>query len=53
MGRRAIESLLRTFFDNSVEDAVAALLTRRDADLSDAELERLSRLIAKARQEGR
>ncbi len=53
MGRRAIDSLLRTFFDNSVERAVAALITRRDADLSDDELERLSKLIQKARREGR
>ena len=53
MGRRAIDSLLKTFFDNSVERAVAALITRRDADLSDDELERLSKLIQKARREGR
>ncbi|HTQ15319.1 MAG TPA: BlaI/MecI/CopY family transcriptional regulator [Rhizomicrobium sp.] len=53
MGKRAIDSLLRTFFDNSVERAVAALLSRKDADISDADLERLSRLIDKARKEGR
>ncbi|HXC56786.1 MAG TPA: BlaI/MecI/CopY family transcriptional regulator [Rhizomicrobium sp.] len=53
MGRRAIDSLLRTFFDNSVERAVAALITRQDADISRDELDRLSRLIAKARREGR
>ena len=53
MGKRAIDSLLKTFFDNSVERAVTALLTRKDADVSDAELERLSKLIDKARKEGR
>jgi hypothetical protein len=53
MGRRAIDSLLQTFFDNSVERAVAALITRKDADISAEELERLSRLIEKARREGR
>ena len=53
MGRRAIDSLLTTFFDNSIERAVAALLTRKDADLSADELERLSRLIEKAKREGR
>jgi len=53
MGRRAIERLLKTFFDNSVEQAVAALLTRKDADISRADLERLSRLIEKAKKEGR
>src|SRR5215475_2301464 len=30
MGKRAIDSLLKTFFDNSVERAVTALLTRKD-----------------------
>lgn len=53
MGRRAIDSLLTTFFDNSIERAVAALLTRKDADLSADELERLSQLIEKAKREGR
>ncbi|MBS0472235.1 MAG: BlaI/MecI/CopY family transcriptional regulator [Proteobacteria bacterium] len=53
MGRRAIDSLLSTFFDNSVERAVAALITRDDADISADELESLSRLIEKAKREGR
>ena len=53
MGRRAIDRLLKTFFDNSVERAVAALLTRADADISREDLERLSRLIEKAKKEGR
>jgi len=53
MGNRAIDSLLKTFFGNSVELAVTALLTRKDADVSDEELQRLSRLIDKARKEGR
>jgi predicted transcriptional regulator len=53
MGRRAIDSLLQTFFDNSVERAVTALLTRQDANIPDADLDRLARLIDKARKEGR
>jgi predicted transcriptional regulator len=53
MGRRAIDSLLKTFFDDSVERAVTALLTRKDADISRDELERLSQLIEKAKREGR
>jgi predicted transcriptional regulator len=53
MGKRAIDSLLRTFFDNSVERAVTALITRKDADMSREDLERLSKLIEKAKQEGR
>ena len=53
MGKRAIDSLLKTFFDNSVERAVTALLTRKDADVSADDLDRLSRLIEKAKREGR
>lgn len=53
MGGRAIDSLLTTFFDNSVERAVTALITRKDADMSKDDLERLSRLIDKAKREGR
>jgi predicted transcriptional regulator len=53
MGRRAIDSLLQTFFDNSVERAVTALLTRQDANIPHADLDRLARLIDKARKEGR
>lgn len=53
MGKRAVDSLLKTFFDNSVERAVSAMLTRKDADISQDELDRLSRLIEKAKREGR
>lgn len=53
MGRRAIESLLQTFFDNSVERAVSAMLTRKDANVSHEELDRLAQLIEQARREGR
>lgn len=53
MGRRALESLLRTFFDNSVERAVTSLLSREDADISREDLDRLALLIDKARTEGR
>lgn len=53
MGRRAIDSLLQTFFDDSVERAVAAMLTRKDAQIPREDLERLSKLIEKAKREGR
>lgn len=53
MGRRALDSLLKTFFDDSVEQAVAAMLTRRDADIPREDLDRLARLIDRARKEGR
>jgi predicted transcriptional regulator len=50
--RTAMRHLVRTFFDGSTEDAVAALL-QNDADMSEAELERLSQLIEGAKKEGR
>lgn len=53
MGERAINSLLKTFFDNSVERAVAAMLTRADAEISREDLDRLAQLIEKAKKEGR
>lgn len=53
MGRRALDSLLKTFFDDSVERAVAAMLTREDANIPREDLDRLARLIDKARKEGR
>src|SRR5690242_12966958 len=42
MGRRALAGLLQTFYDNSVSDAVAAMLNRDDAKLSREELDRLA-----------
>ena len=48
----ALRQMLHTFFDGSTEQAVAALLDMK-SKLSDAELDRLSRLIADARKEGR
>jgi predicted transcriptional regulator len=49
----ALRRVLQTFFDGSTEQAVAALLDLSATRLSDAELVRLSRLIADARKEGR
>ena len=51
--RTALAHLLRTFFDNSAEQAVAALLDLKGAKMSDAELERMGRLIEDAKIEGR
>jgi len=51
--KSALRQLLHTFFDGSTEQAVAALLDLSSTRLSDAELERLSQLIADARKEGR
>jgi BlaI family transcriptional regulator, penicillinase repressor len=49
----ALSHLLKTFFDNSAEQAVAALLAIKGEKMSGAELERMSKLIDKAKKEGR
>lgn len=49
----AIKRLLTTFFDNSAEKAVAALLDSSDTKISDEELDRLGKLIRKAKKENR
>ncbi|HKA18252.1 MAG TPA: BlaI/MecI/CopY family transcriptional regulator [Blastocatellia bacterium] len=49
----ALKQLVQTFFDNSTEQTVSALLDMSKSRLSDEELERLSALIDKARKEGR
>ncbi|HJU90025.1 MAG TPA: BlaI/MecI/CopY family transcriptional regulator [Gemmatimonadaceae bacterium] len=51
--RSALRHLVRTFFDGSTEATVAALLDLSDSKISDAELQRLSKLIEQAKQEGR
>ena len=48
----ALERVVSTFFDNSVSEAVAALLSMSDK-MPEEELDRLSELIARAKQEGR
>jgi len=50
--RQALRHVVRTFFDGSAEQAMAALLDDRSAKLSDEDLDRLARLIDRARQEG-
>jgi BlaI family penicillinase repressor len=50
--RSALRHMLRTFFDGSAEQAISALLDDSSARLSDAELDRLSRLINQARRNG-
>lgn len=48
--RSATEHLLRTFFNNSMETAVAAMLGAADKPLSTDELNRLAELIEQARR---
>ncbi|UCH26629.1 MAG: BlaI/MecI/CopY family transcriptional regulator [Trueperaceae bacterium] len=49
--KTALNTLLQTFFNGSAEQAVATLIS--DSGLSEAELDRLSDLIAEAKREGR
>ena len=51
--KSALTHVLRTFFDNSAEQAVAALLELKGPRLSEAELERVSRMVENAKKEGR
>jgi len=51
--RSALRHLLKTFFDNSTEDAVAALLDISEDDLAEEDYARLMELIRKAQKEGR
>jgi BlaI family transcriptional regulator, penicillinase repressor len=48
-GRSALAHMLRTFFGGSRENAMAALISMDDGGLSDAEYERLARLLDDAR----
>ena len=51
--KSALTHVLKTFFDNSAEQAVAALLELKGPKLSGAELERVSRMVESAKKEGR
>jgi len=52
-GQSALRRVLQTFFGGSLEQAVAAHLTDKNATLSSDELERMVDLIRQARKEGR
>jgi predicted transcriptional regulator len=51
--QRAMAHLLMTFFDNSAEQALAALLALKGEKMSEGELDRMARLIDAAKREGR
>jgi predicted transcriptional regulator len=51
--KSALRHLVRTFFDGSTEDAVAALLDSADGALDADRLDELAKRIAAARKEGR
>jgi predicted transcriptional regulator len=50
--RSAMRHVLQTFFDGSTAQAISALLDDSSAKLSDAELDRLARMIEHARRIG-
>ena len=50
--RSAMRHMLRTFFDGSTEQAISALLDDASTNLSEAELDRLARMINQARRTG-
>ena len=50
--RSALKQLVRTFFDNSPQSAMAALLDITSTPLSDAEYRRLSGLLKQVRKRG-
>jgi BlaI family transcriptional regulator, penicillinase repressor len=52
VAREALSRLVETFFGGRPEQVVAALLNDKERKISDEDLERLSALIAEARQRG-
>jgi predicted transcriptional regulator len=50
--KSALRHVLRTFFDGSTEQAISALLDEASTKMSDAELDRLARMIDQARRAG-
>ena len=49
--RSAVQSLLKTYFNDSVEDAVAAIVNIHNKDLDEQELARITNLINTAKEE--
>ncbi len=50
--RSALTQLLKTYFNNSIEDAVAALMEIHSDNLADADFDKLIELIEKVKEEG-
>ena len=50
--RSAMRHMLQTFFDGSAEQAISALLDDSSTKMSDAELDRLAKMIHEARRAG-
>ncbi len=52
-GRSALRNALHTFYSGDVRQAFSALLDVSDAELSRGDIERIQKLIDRARKEGR
>jgi len=53
MAKSVIEGVLQTYFENSVERVVSTLIDRKEAPLSQEQLDSLAQIIEQARKEGR
>ena len=51
--KSALKQMLKTFFDGSTSNAVAALLDMSASDLSESELNRLASIVEQAKREGK
>lgn len=51
--RSALRHMVDTFFNGSVEQVMAALLDRSSVEISGEDLERMSQMIERAKEEGR
>ncbi len=51
--KSALRQIVKTFFDGSPSQAVAALLDMSAKDLSESELDRLSKMVEQAKREGK
>ena len=53
MAEEILSGVLATFFDNKLELVVSSLLNRKESEVSEEDLDRLSVLVEQARKEGR
>jgi len=51
--KSALKQMVRTFFDGSASQAVAALIDMSARELSDSDLKRLEKMVSEARREGK
>lgn len=51
--KSALKQMVKTFFDGSTSNAVAALLDMSGSDLSESELNRLAKIVEQAKNEGK